>query len=296
MKKTFNKSTVLCHFVSFCIILEFFQNESKVIVLPTKMECVFCNNIFKTESSLRYHQKTAKYCLATQGKSSNSFACEYCKKPYTQRNDLNRHQIVCFDMKISQLKQEYVQIIDQKDNQLQEQKQTIKELQDKLENIALRAVSRSTTTKNTQINNYIQNLQPVTDEHLQDNINYLSIDHILRGPEGYADYALEYPLKDRLICVDYSRRKVKFKDKDGNIITDPEMTNLATKLFNSIKDKNKELIIEYGEQLKENFGDEIDTIVKIFDYKTAVDSSSVGTKTEFHHDFVKQMCSKTIKD
>ena len=28
---------------------------------------------------------------------------------------------------------------------------------------------------------------------------------------------LDYPLKDKMICVDYSRRKVKFKDKDGNI-------------------------------------------------------------------------------
>ena len=199
-------------------------------------------------------------------------------------NDLNRQLI------------EKDRIIYEQKQTIQEQKQTIKDLQDKLENIALKAVSRSTTTKNTQINNYIHNLHPVTDEHLLDNAKHLSIDHILRGPEGYAEYALEYPLKDRLICVDYARRKVKFKDRDGNVITDPEMNNLATKFFNSIKDKNKELILEYGEKLKENFGDEVDTIVKIFDYKSAVDGGSTGNKTEFHHDFVKQMCSKTIKE
>jgi len=187
-------------------------------------------------------------------------------------------------------------ILSEKNTYILKLEQAIRELQDKLGNIALKAVSRSTTTKNTQITNYIQNLQPVTDKHLKDNVQHLSINHILRGPEGYAEYALEYPLKDRLICVDYARRKVKFKDHDGNVITDPEMTNLATKFFNSIKDKNKELILEYGEQLKENFGDEIDTIVKIFDYKSAVENGSVGNKTDFHHDFVKQMCSKTIKN
>jgi hypothetical protein len=96
--------------------------------------------------------------------------------------------------------------------------------------------------------------------------------------------------------VDYARRKVKFKDKDGNVITDPEMSNLATKFFNSIKDKNKELILECSEKLKENFGDEVDTIVKIFEYKAGVDNGSEGMKTEFHHDFVKQMCGQTLKE
>ena len=74
-------------------------------------------------------------------------------------------------------------------------------------------------------------MQPVTDEILYDNVQHLTIDHIKKGAEGYAEYALEYPLKDKLLCSDFSRRKVKFKDKDGNIITDPEMTNLARKFF-----------------------------------------------------------------
>mgnify|MGYP000539356318 CR=1 FL=1 len=132
-----------------------------------------------------------------------------------------------------------------------------------------------------------RSLQPLTDQHLTDNVQHLTIDHILKGPEGYAQYALEYPLKDRMICVDYARRKVKFKDTDGNVITDPEMSNLATKFFNSIKDKNKKLIIECSDKLKENFGDEVDTIVKILDYKMAVDQGSNGETTEFYDDFVK---------
>ena len=133
-------------------------------------------------------------------------------------------------------------------------------------------------------------------EKLKESIGNLTIDHIKKGPEGYAQYALDYPLKDKMICVDYSRRK--FKDKDGNVITDPEMTGLATKFFNSIKDKNKELICLYANELKEKLGDDniMDTMVKIFDYKTAVDRGSDGEKTDFHYDFVRQMCSQTIKE
>lgn len=74
-------------------------------------------------------------------------------------------------------------------------------------------------------------MQPVTEELLLDNVQYLTIEHIKKGAEGYAEYALEYPLKDRLLCSDYSRRKVKFKDNDGNVITDPEMTTLARKFL-----------------------------------------------------------------
>jgi hypothetical protein len=260
------------------------------------MECQYCKNKFKTKSILITHQKRAKYCLKIRDKDvSRDFVCE-CSHAYTSKENLESHIKSCKIYAVSENTKYKNNEISNLKGQLAEQKQTIKDLQDKLENIAIKAVSRSTTTKNTQINNYVQNLQPITEERLQDNVQYLSIDHILKGPEGYAEYALEYPLKDRLICVDYSRRKVKFKDKDGNVITDPEMNNLATKFFNSIKDKNKELIFECGERLKENFGDELDTIVKILEYKSAVDSSSDGTKTEFHHDFIKQMCSKTIKD
>ena len=60
-----------------------------------------------------------------------------------------------------------------------DQRKTIKDLQDKLENIAIKAVSRP-ATKNTQIN-YIQQLRPVTEEHMASNVSNLTIDHIIKG-------------------------------------------------------------------------------------------------------------------
>ncbi len=272
------------------------------------MECQFCKNVFVTKTSLNNHQKTAKYCLKLRNvKLEINYKCDGCGKTFSRSYHLQRHQKQCksnerlyeLESKLAQ-SEKYIEIYKQdnlqKDKIIEEQKETIKDLQLQMQEVALKAVSRPTNmTKNTQINNYIQQLKPVTDELLLDNVQHLSIDHIMKGPEGYAQYALEYPLKDRLICIDYARRKVKFKDKDGNVITDPEMTALATKFFNSIKNKNKSLILECSNKLKENFGDEVDTIVKIFDYKAAVDSGSDGVKTDFHHDFVKQMCSQTIK-
>ena len=64
------------------------------------------------------------------------------------------------------------------------------------------------------------------------------MDSHTKEPESNNQYVF-YPLKDMMICVDYYRRKIKFKDKHGNVITDPEiklLTTLTTKFFNSIKD------------------------------------------------------------
>lgn len=269
------------------------------------MNCEFCKNIFSTKPNLIHHQKTAVYCLKLRddNKPEKDFVCKFCKKEYTSNFRLSTHLVKCFEKSQEQraLREELKIVRNDNKNlikQLEDCKKTITDLQDKLENVAIKAVSRPTTSNKTQINNYIHNMQPVTDEILYDNVQHLTIDHIKKGAEGYAEYALEYPLKDKLLCSDFSRRKVKFKDKDGNIITDPEMTNLARKFFASIKDKNKELICKSANELREKLGDYnvMDTVVKLFDYKSDIEKGSDGEKTEFHHDFVKQVCSQTIKE
>uniref|UniRef100_A0A6C0JQF0 C2H2-type domain-containing protein n=1 Tax=viral metagenome TaxID=1070528 RepID=A0A6C0JQF0_9ZZZZ len=265
------------------------------------MKCPHCDNIFSSISSLNNHIKTARYCISKRTDNKILiFKCSKCPKTFTSKRWLKSHENKCGET-IEELQNRNRELITQNDlleGTVYELKQTIKELQDKLENIAIKAVSRP-TTRNTQINNYIQQLKPLTDEHLLDSVSNLTIDHIIKGPEGYAEYALEYPLKDRVLCSDYSRRKVKFKNKDGKVITDPEMTSLASKFFESIKEKNKELICKYANELKEKLGDDnvMDTVVKLFDYKAAVEKGSDGgEKTDFHHDFVRQMCSQTIKE
>jgi hypothetical protein len=273
------------------------------------MECSYCKHKLSNNSALKFHQKSAKYCLKLQGRNSTLFKCKFCDKQLSTNQHLLGHLGIC-DVKIKiDYDSKYKHIIEELKSQLLDQKEQyeehiakkdkhIRELEDKLENIAIKAVQRP-TTRNTQINNYIQQLKHVTEEHLIESVPNLTIDHIIKGPEGYAEYALNYPLKDRLLCSDYSRRKVKFKDKDGKVITDPEMTTLALKFFGSIKDKNKELIRKYANEAKEKLGDDnvMDTVVKLFDYKAAVENGSDGVdKTEFHHDFVRQMCSQTLKE
>jgi hypothetical protein len=273
--------------------------------------CKHCNKKLSSYSSLNVHLKRAKYCIDKRSdkKLEYNYKCVGCKKDYTSKQNLNIHMETCFHFQIKSDKEKYskelINITDKlKDKitflqeELNKKDIVIQNLYDKLENVAIKAVSRPTTSNKTHINNYIQNMRPVTDELLLDNVQHLTIDHIKNGPEGYAKYALDYPLKDRMICSDFARRKVKFKDTDGKVITDPEMTTLARKFFSSIKEKNKELICKSANELREKLGDDnvMDTVVKMFDYKSDIEKGSDGEKTDFHHDFVKQVCSQTVKE
>jgi len=262
------------------------------------MECEICKNTFTGKHNLLKHQRTAIYCLKLKNKDIQTvdtlFKC-ICSKTFTSNENIVSHQKKCIEYHKNEWIISHNEEINNYKSTIAEHKNTIKDLQNTIEKLATHAISRPTisTTKNTQIN-YIQQMKPVIDDELKDNAQNLTIDHILKGPEGYAQYALEYPLKDRVCCVDYARRKVKFKDPNGNVITDPEMSTLATKFFQSIKDKNKDLIIEYGTKLNEHLGEHLQDLIDILDIKSGVDNGADGSKTEFYHDFVKNICGKTI--
>lgn len=254
------------------------------------MDCEYCKNKFTTISSLNNHKKTAKYCLEKR-KKTVIFICNLCDKSFSSKYGLSKHLTSC---------QETYNIIKHKIDQqhkiqIYELKNQIQNLQNKLENIAIKAVQRPTTTNNmnkTQINNFIQKMEPITHKHLSDHTPHLTIEHIQKGASGYAEYALEYPLKDRIACVDYGRRKIKFKDNEGKVITDPEMIKLAPMFFESIKSKSSELV--YGMNSPDMDSAMFEEVAKLFNTNADVKHGSSGVKTEFYHDFVKHVCSGSV--
>ena len=137
-------------------------------------------------------------------------------------------------------------------------------------------------------------MEVITDQHLLDQAQHLTIEHIKKGPLGYAEYAMNHPFKERLICVDYARRKVKFKEADGTVINDPEMNRLATKFFDSIKERNRELIQEYGAILSQDFAENVDKLGELADFKVSVNKGADGERTEFSHEVIKSVCSQSV--
>jgi hypothetical protein len=278
------------------------------------MECTHCKKNFTNKSTLTRHQKTAKFCIKLQKETEIKenemrenerriektlrFICCACGRKLSSKQCLKGHLLVCEEYKL--IKDEEIKKITlEKDAQIEKLDKQVSVLQDKLENIAVKAISRptNTTTNKTQINNNF-NLTPISDERFIESVSKLTLEYLLRGPQGYAQFALDHPLKDSVICSDYARRKVEYKEEDGTVKIDPEMTFLSSKFFQSIKTKNKELLGKYGIEIYD--GDDYDFIEdetkKITEYITSVNKGSQGEKTDFHHDFVKEVCCRTVKE
>ena len=301
------------------------------------MKCEFCSNEFISKTSLIHHQKTAKYCILLQGIDKNTnFVCLKCNKKLSTQNRLYTHEQTCKkhmeDIIRKECDQKLIEkdkIILERDLLISEQKIIIKDLHaeyknqiemqnkdfhNRLQSMAEKAIDKPSTINQNTTTQIINNLLPITIEHLNDQVQYLTIDHVKHGAVGYAKYALEHPLKDRLVCTDTSRKKGKYKDSDGNIVSDPEMTTITKKLFLAIKDRNSELITEYANDLKvklDSFGssdnnemtneetveingitdDLVDLVTSVFSQKRQSNEISDGLKPELFHQFVKEIAN-----
>jgi Zinc finger, C2H2 type len=279
----------------------------------SKYKCDFCKREFSSKANLNYHKTNTKYCLEKQGKQ-REFTCEECKKTFVSDNMLQKHHLKCVDYHKELMRTHYEKIISEKDKH-------IKELEGKLENIALKAISRpsvvNTTNTDNRIQQVINNLVPITDDHLKEQSRFLTLEHIKQGAVGYATFACEHALKDRVTCTDLSRRKIKYKNPEGQVVSDPEMLVISKKLFTAISEKNKELTGKYkeelinmiltkyreaGDDMKDEETKELDDAITelnkkmdhIMNISYQAKDIAEGQRPEMYHEFVKEVCSKTV--
>lgn len=310
--------------------------------MSKKIKCTYCNNLFSSRYILNNHIKNAKYCLKLRGQI---FKC-VCNKEYISIENLNNHQLICmkyienkYKEIIENLKKEMDEQKKQLENSMKDQKKKMensmedqkkkhymdiidlkvehkdemKELKNDLKDIAMESVKRpiNITNNNNRISQTINNLIPIEEGHFKEQAQYLTLDHIKNGVEGYAKYALEYPLKNRVVCVDFSRRKLKYKNKDGEVIIDQEMTKLSQKLFAAIEARNTQLIRSYVNELKnklynndndemteeetEQFTEQTDLIINAITEMTAkrreVREAANGLKPDMYNDFLRNVCT-----
>jgi len=290
------------------------------------MEGNYCKKLFKSLSSLNYHIKNAKYCLKLRDENSDgNFKCNRCLKNYSSKQTKDIHESKCVEnsnniFNENIILKERIKIQEERlKNQEEKYERQIKELQSQIERLATVAINKPTNVQNNnqRVNQIINNLTPITEQHLKDQAEFLTIDHIKDGVNGYVKYALEYPLKDKIVCTDFSRRKLKYKDENGNLIEDPEMIKLSQKLFKAIEEKNSTLINEYiielhdkykvmvmepnnemdegeSEEFSIKFNSITDELFKVKNQRKEINEIANGKKTDILHDFIKDVCSKTV--
>jgi len=131
------------------------------------MKCDFCNNDFSSNSSLKYHQSTAKYCIKIQGKETDTFKCKYCQKKLSTKQNLDIHINTCVKHNESTYRKQWceeknllVKDYEQQlksntdkisflQEELKKKDDTIHDLQKQMQEVAMKAVSHNFEDKTT---------------------------------------------------------------------------------------------------------------------------------------------------
>lgn len=264
--------------------------------------CDFCNSNFSAKCSLNLHLKKAKYCLEKRGKNhKDEYKCKICKKTFSEKRYLEKHSEKCdVESIIEKNKTQKDQIIllktrlEDYEKIIQEQKDQIHHLQNKLENIAIQGVKKATNTTNN-----ILQLEPIHKDWLESQATLLTEDHFSRGIAGLAQFAIENSFKNRVICTDQSRKSLKFKDSNGDICKDPKGKKLATLFFDSIHSKAENIIPDMIEKIKSELDDAGDEIVlenirlkmnELISVEKGIKRVSKDHEIELREQFTTQLC------
>jgi len=291
-------------------------------------QCEFCKKIVGSRKYLLKHQKQTKKCLkiqeelrATENKERKLIELERMlseekvrnnmlqenyddlKEKYQQEiernrdlrekyNDERKAHKYCIE-KYYEEKERHNKLEEKYERVLSEDKERNNELQKELLKAAQRPITNNTTNNTNNINTVIQKLSPLTDDCYIDNLPYLTIRHVEKGGAGFAEYALEYPLKDKLVCVDPARKKIKYKNDKGEIMVDPGMHCTRVKFFKSVK-KRSDLIFNDYIQDEEDRLAVMECMEIANKVRTQVSDAAQGGSNKLTQTFDRIVCSKTM--
>lgn len=272
-----------------------------------KFECEFCDNTFKTKSSLTNHQKNAKYCLELRNVVNESYKCDYCDNLSSSKFNRDVHMGSC-NKKQNKLLEKQIKNLENKNKSLEklleEKENKIDELQDRIYKLCEKSIStnkKPNTTNNNDnrvlIYNHIQNLTPLTEQNFIENIPQLTLSHHKRGAEGYAEYAYEFPFNGKIVCVDIARNKIKYKNDHGEILVDHGMKHLMKKFCKYVKDRSFDLTQEHFEDITKKFSEQElkDANIDINETTIEINKGAVGKESEFCNKMIKLIIDKSIK-
>lgn len=254
------------------------------------MNCLICNKHFSKKSNLNKHRKITK--------CSKAIECKTCHKLYVNEST---HYPDCNTFLLEEnarLRKENDQLRFDSERyvsrilDLQEKIENLDALQNQIKELAEK--QRRPVIHNHHHNNInIQNLQVLNIDDFDQFTEFLTIDHIKKGTSGYAEFAVNYPLNNKIVCTDFSRRKLKYRTNDG-WKNDINLLFLSKELFRSINDRNRELILQYARDYIDTLNDpeqKMNAYCQFMNYISLIKDGSQGMQHNLYPDFVKHICT-----
>lgn len=270
------------------------QSKNKCFT-NVNLNCDVCNKTFSNNNNLKRH-KIKNTCSITCLHCNTTFrTLHVCPIVTSQRNiELEKENVLlkerCENMsqRLKELEydnERYIkQIIDLQNNVQQEMR--------KLSRTVKKAVKQKPTTTIINVNNNfkIENLQVLDLNDFSQYASQLTIDHIKKGAAGYAEFALKYPLNNKIVCTDFARRTIKYKSQENQLANDYNLSIIGAHLFRSINMHNKKQILDYITSIEDTDRNITDTRVEFTDYVDLVRDGSQGIKHKLFPEFVKEIC------
>ncbi len=205
---------------------------------------------------------------------------------------MRRHKINCSSKELVIDLKRINKELQEKNISLEERCKTLSEqlrqTQQDYKELSLTAVKRPTVSNKTMdVNNLIKNMQPLTLKDIESSVPMLTLEHHAQGAEGYAQFALEFPFKDKIVCVDVSRNKIKYKNDEGDIIEDVGFRKMMIKLCKSLRDRSFSLSIQHIDKLSADWSEKEREAYDFMEAAVAISTYAQGRENEF--------CSKIIK-
>lgn len=208
------------------------------------IECEFCGNKLKNSKSLIYHKKNSKKCLIIQNNENILHKCNYCMKSFSI-NNLAKHYKICKSKIKKDTEDEHINILKKEvidlNNEiliLKNELNIYKKLYEENKNIVVDIAKEP--KKQTNVSNVSNNYFNFFDEpdKVKDIINNnLTIEHIIDGQKGVAEFAYNHLIKDtdgnvNYYCSDPSRSVFKFVKKNGIVEKDVKAMKLTKLILN----------------------------------------------------------------
>jgi len=182
-------------------------------------ECKSCNYSTSDYSNWARHLRSQKH-LKKLGKT---FTCSKCDKKFTRSDNRKRHEQNCKAVKKSD-----IDILEE-----------IEKLKESITNIQTPVIQNN------------KDLDPLTEEIITKHIRHLRLDYIQEGGKGYAEFGSIYALKDNIILLDKSRKKIKYNDPEQGIVVDFGGVKLSKLFFKNICQRNAIIINQEYKRLQE---------------------------------------------
>ena len=226
-------------------------------IKEVKFKCNFCNKCLSSKRNLEVHSTKCKILkektdiklkeLIIFKEKTNNLLLEKDKE-LKDLKELNEK----IDFELKEKEKIIIKIKTQNENYIEQNinyKEQIKELQDKLDKIANKAIDRPTINTN---NNTTLNIASHMDFNDIDKIkntieNRLNINHVVDGQKGLANFVKDNLLTDDsgnllYVCTDPSRHIFKYKDSSGEVKKDVEAKKLTSYILEGGIKKKSALI------------------------------------------------------